>query len=79
MQRELPTIDFKSEAEVRSTAESRRTEEVAGLLKAFFAWWTPRPRQWISRPRQWTSGPQQSGRPILEAVQIAHRRVPAGK
>jgi hypothetical protein len=72
MQRELPTIDFKSEAEVRAKAESRRTEEVAGLLKAFFAWWTP-------RPRQWTPGLHQSGRPILETVQISHRPVTAGK
>lgn len=72
MQRELPTIDFKSEAEVRSKAESRRTEEVAGLLKALFAWWTP-------RPRQWTPGLHRSGRPILEAVQISQRPVTAGK
>jgi len=72
MQHELPTIDFTSEAEVRSKAESRRTEEVAGLLKAFFAWWTPRPRQWTRRLRQ-------SGRPIFEAVQVSHRPVTAGK
>jgi hypothetical protein len=71
MQRELPTIDFKSEAEVRSTADSRRTEEVAGLLKALFAWWTPR--------LQWTPGLHRSGRPILEAVQISQRPVTAGK
>lgn len=72
MQRELPTINFTGEAEVRSKAESRRTEEVAGLLKAVFAWLTPRPRQWMS-------GLHPSGRPILETVQISHRPVPAGK
>jgi hypothetical protein len=30
MQRELPTFVFTGEAEVRSQAEHRRTEEVAG-------------------------------------------------
>jgi hypothetical protein len=65
MQHQLPTIDFKSEAEVRSQAEHRRTEEVAELLKAFFASWTPRLRQ--------------SARPILEGVQQAHRPVAAGR
>lgn len=62
MQRELPTIDFTSEAEVRSKAESRRTEEVAGLLKAFFAWWRPRLRQ--------------SGRPVFGTAltPAGHRR-----
>jgi hypothetical protein len=72
MQRELPIIDFASEADVRSRAESRRTEEVAGLLKAFFAWWMP-------RPRRWTLSLRQSGRPILEAVQPAHRPTAAGR
>jgi hypothetical protein len=72
MQRELPIIDFASEAEVRSKAESRRTEEVAGLLKDFFAWWMP-------RPRLWTSSLRRSGRPILEAVQPAHRPAAAGR
>jgi hypothetical protein len=66
MQRELPTIDFTSEAEVRSKAESRRTEEVANLLKDFFAGWTPGLRK-TSRLRQ-TSRFRRSGRPILEAV-----------
>ena len=65
MQHQLPTIDFTSEAEVRSQAEHRRTEEVAGLLKTFFAGWKPRLRQ--------------STRPILEAVQQAHRPVAAGR
>jgi hypothetical protein len=72
MQRELPTIDFTSEAEVRSKAEFRRTEEVASLLKDFFASWTPTPRRWTSRLHQ-------SGRPILEAVREAHRPAAAGR
>ena len=66
MQRELPNIDFTSEAEVRAKAEARRTEEVADLLKVFFAWWTPTPRQW--KPEL-----GQSRRPVLEAVQQTHR------
>jgi hypothetical protein len=78
MQHELPTIDFTSEAEVRSRAESRRTEEVANLLTDFFAWWTPRLRQTL-RLRQWTSGLRQSGRPILEAVRETHRPAAAGR
>jgi hypothetical protein len=72
MQRELPTIDFTSEAEVRSRAESRRTEEVANLLKDFFAGWTPKQRRWTSRLRK-------SGRPILEAVRETHRPAAAGR
>ena len=72
MQRELPTIDFTGEAEVRSKAEYRRTEEVTNLLKDFFAWWTPRLRQWARRLRQ-------SGRRILEAVRDAHRPAAAGR
>jgi hypothetical protein len=65
MQRELPTIIFTSEADVRSKAESRRTEEVTHLLKDFFAWRTLRLRQ--------------SGRPIFDAVREAHRPVAAGR
>jgi hypothetical protein len=65
MQRELPTIDFTSEAEVRSKAESRRTEEVTGLLRAFFAGWTPRLHP--------------SGRPLLVAVQQPQRPVAAAR
>jgi hypothetical protein len=65
MQRKLPTIDFTSEAEVRSKAEFRRTEEVTLLLKDFFASWTPRLRS--------------SGRPILDAVREALRPVAAGR
>ena len=72
MQHELPTIDFASEAEVRSGAEARRTEEVANLLKLFFASWKPRLRQWRRRLRQ-------SGRPIFEAVRQAHRPAAAGR
>jgi hypothetical protein len=72
MQRELPTIEFSSEAEVRSKADRRRTEEVTNLLKDFFAWWTPRPRQWTSRLRQ-------PGRPILEAVREAPHPATTGR
>jgi hypothetical protein len=36
----LPSIDFKSQAEVRSQAELRRTEEITGLLKLFFGRWS---------------------------------------
>jgi hypothetical protein len=46
--------------------------EAAGLLKDFFAWWMP-------RPRLWTSSLRQPGRPILEAVQPAHRPAAAGR
>ena len=72
MQRELPTIDFTSEAEVRSKAECRRTEEVTGLLKAFFARWRP-------RRRQLTPGLRQSGRPIFEAVRQTPWPVATGR
>ena len=34
MQREFPSIDFATQAEVRLEAEHRRTEEVAGLFVA---------------------------------------------
>ena len=37
MQHEFPTIDFECQAEVRSRAEHRRTEEIAGLLRTVFA------------------------------------------
>jgi hypothetical protein len=79
MQRELPTIDFTGEAEVRSKAEYRRTEEVTNLLKDFFAWWTPRLRQWTPGLRQWMPRLRQSGRPILEAVGEAQHPVAAGR
>ena len=79
MQRQLPTIDFTSEAEVRSRAEYRRTEEVANLLNEFFASWTPGLRQWISSLRQWMPRLRQSGRPILEAVRETHRPAAAGR
>jgi hypothetical protein len=77
MQREFRTIDFTTQAEVRAQAESRRTEEVAALLKALFAWWTPRLRQWTLR--QWTPGPRRSRRPIFGGVGFSHRPVTAGK
>ncbi|SHN81335.1 hypothetical protein [Bradyrhizobium erythrophlei] len=67
MQRELPTINFTSEAEVRSKAESRRTEEVANLLKDFFAGWTPRLRRTLRLRR------------ILEAVRETQRPAAAGR
>ena len=72
MQRELPSIDFANEAEVRSKAESRRTEEVAGLLKDFFVWWTPSPRRWAIRLRR-------SGRSLLDITQWTHRPAAVGK
>jgi hypothetical protein len=40
MQRELPAINFTTLAEVRSQAEYRRSEEIAGLLSGFFGRWT---------------------------------------
>ena len=42
MQRELPKIDFVTQAEVRSKAEHRRAEEIAGLLRLMFGRWTTR-------------------------------------
>ncbi|HZR74197.1 hypothetical protein [Bradyrhizobium sp.] len=44
MQRELPLIHFTTQAEVRSQAEYRRTEELAELLKVFFVRWTAKLR-----------------------------------
>ena len=40
MQRELPKIDFISEAEVRTTAEHRRAEELSALLRPVLARWS---------------------------------------
>jgi len=40
MQRELPAINFTTQAEVRSQAEYRRSEEIGGLLSGFFGRWT---------------------------------------
>jgi hypothetical protein len=42
MQRELPVIDFSTQAEVRAQAEHRRAQEIAGLIKPFFDRWTAR-------------------------------------
>lgn len=39
MQRELPTIDFPSQADVWSRAQRQRTDEVAGFLKLMFRGW----------------------------------------
>jgi hypothetical protein len=44
MQRELPAINFRSQAEVRSEAEYRRTEEITGLLRGLFGRWTTKLR-----------------------------------
>jgi hypothetical protein len=44
MQRELPLIHFATQAEVRSQAEYRRSEELAELLTAFFGRWTAKLR-----------------------------------
>jgi hypothetical protein len=49
MQREFPSIDFATQAEVRLAAEHRRTEEVAGLLKSLFGEWLAKFRQ-FERP-----------------------------
>lgn len=65
MQREFPTIDFATEAEVRSKAECRRTEEVTELLKDAFDGWT------VRLPGL--------ARPIFEALQPSHRPASAGK
>jgi hypothetical protein len=66
MQRELPSIiDFTPEAEVRSKAEHRRTEEVSRLLKLLFERWRNRLRQ--------------SKRPVFDAVQPSHWPATAGK
>lgn len=39
MQHELPTINFVAEAEVRSKAEHRRTEEIMELLRPALNRW----------------------------------------
>jgi hypothetical protein len=64
MQRELPTIDFSTQAEVRLEAERRRTEEVSGLLRSWFG-------DWLAKFRQFE-------RPVLPTVQHSHRTVKAG-
>jgi hypothetical protein len=64
MQRELPTIDFSTQAEVRLEAERRRTEEVSGLLRSWFG-------EWLAKFRQFE-------RPVLQTVQHSHRTVKAG-
>ncbi len=65
MQRELPSIDFTTQAEVRLQAESRRTEEVAGLLRELFSGLRARIRQFE--------------RPIFQAVQPSPQPVTGGK
>jgi hypothetical protein len=64
MQRELPTIDFSTQAEVRLEAERRRTEEVPGLLRSWFG-------DWLAKFRQFE-------RPVLQAVPHSHRTAKAG-
>lgn len=60
MQHELSSIiDFTPEAKIRSKAEHRCTEEVAGLLKLLF--------------ERWRSGLRQSKRPAFGAVQPSLR------
>ncbi len=69
MQRELPPIDFSTQAEVRLEAEARRTEEVSGLLRDLFGHWLAKLRQFerpvlpsVSRSRQpATSGNRLAG------------------
>jgi hypothetical protein len=65
MQRELPLIDFSTQAEVRLNAEHRRTEEVSSLLRDLFS-------EWLAKFRQF-------GRPVLQTVQHSHQRVAGGK
>ncbi len=62
MQRELPTIDFKSQAEVRTNAEHRRAEELAALLRPVLA--------------RWSAMFQRRNATIFSTVQYVH--VPAG-
>ena len=64
MQRELPPIDFSSQAEVRLEAESRRTEEISGLLRDLIG-------QWLARFRQFE-------RPVLQTVQRSRQPVTGG-
>jgi hypothetical protein len=40
MQRELPKIDFTSQAEVRTNAEHRRAEELSALMRPVLARWS---------------------------------------
>jgi hypothetical protein len=65
MQRELPIIDFSTQAEVRLDAEHRRTEEVSGLLRSWFG-------EWLARFRQFE-------RPVLQGVAHSHQRLTGGK
>jgi hypothetical protein len=65
MQRELPTIDFSTQAEVRLNAEHRRTEEVSGLLRSWFG-------EWLAKFRQFE-------RPIWHAAQHSRQRMAGGK
>jgi hypothetical protein len=65
MQREFPAIDFATQAEVRSKAEARRSEEITGLLKLFFD--------------RWAAKFDRFERPIFEAVRHSHRPATAGK
>ena len=65
MQRELPIIDFSTQAEVRLNAEHRRTEEVSGLLRSWFA-------EWLAKFRQ-------VARPVLQTVQHSHRTTAGAK
>jgi hypothetical protein len=65
MQPELPAIDFATQAEARSKAEGRRTEELTGLLRMVFERWAARFRQ--------------SEHPIFGAVSRSPGPITAGK
>jgi hypothetical protein len=65
MQREFPTVDFANQAEVRSKAEARRSEELTGLLKLSFDRWAAKFNRFEPR--------------IFDAVRHSHRPVAAGK
>jgi hypothetical protein len=64
MQREMPHIDFSTQAEVRLEAECRRTEEVSGLLRDLFGWWSAKLRRFE--------------RPVLQAVHRSGQPVTGG-
>ena len=65
MQPELHVIDFANQAEVRSKAEYRRTEEMTALLKTLF-------NGWMARLRRWE-------RPVFDAVSPSRASATAGK
>ena len=64
MQRELPTINFTTQAEVRSEAEHRRTEEIMELLRPIL--------------KRWIAGFHHRRHTIFNAVQYVHVSAGAG-